>query len=58
MTAAPKVHERWAYKPNRGTGSFVVTAVSGSRVTLRGWTGRTKTVSLRTLRGDYYQVQP
>jgi hypothetical protein len=53
MTNAPKPDERWRYKPNRGSGTFTVTRVAGDRVTLHGWAGKTKTISLRTLRGDY-----
>lgn len=52
-TDPPRQHERWRYKPNRGTGTFIVVGVTASRVTLRGALGRTKTISLRTLRGDY-----
>lgn len=51
--APPTVGEKWRYKPNRGSGAFHITKVNGERVTLRGWSGKHKTISLRTLRGDY-----
>lgn len=50
----PAVGEKWRYRQNRGTGTFHVTFVSGDRVTLRGVaSSRHKTISLKTLRGDY-----
>lgn len=47
------LNQRWRYKPNRGYGTFTVVDVRGDRVTLRDALGKTKTISVRTLRGDY-----
>jgi hypothetical protein len=54
MSAQPKPGERWRYKPNRGSGTFTVVRVLGDRVTLSSaFNGKRKTVSVRTLCGDY-----
>lgn len=56
-TKTPTVGERWRYKPNRGSGAFIVVRVGpGERVTLRDWKGKHKRINLRTLRGDYERV--
>jgi hypothetical protein len=52
----PRPGERWRYKPNRGSGTFNVVRVQGESVALHAWDGKTKTISLRTLRGDYERV--
>lgn len=49
----PQLWEKWRYKPNRGSGAFTVVRVAGDRVTLRDWRGKGKTISIKTLRGDY-----
>lgn len=49
-------NQRWRYKPNRGSGTFTIVDVGHERVTLRDFHGKDKTVSLRTLRGDYERV--
>jgi hypothetical protein len=49
-------NQRWRYKPNRGSGTFTVVRVSNERVTLRDYFGKDKSISLRTLRGDYERV--
>lgn len=54
-----RVNQRWRYKPNRGYGSFTVVGENTSldRVTLRSVElGKDKTISLRTLRGDYERI--
>jgi hypothetical protein len=56
MAEPPQVNEKWRYRQNRGTGTFTVVRIKGDRVTLRGFFGKNKTVSLRTLRGDYERV--
>jgi hypothetical protein len=53
VSETPKPNERWRFKRNRGSGTFTVVRVSGDRVTLRGFFGKDKTVSVRTLRSDY-----
>ncbi len=53
-TDTPQPTSRWRYKPHRGLGSFVVVRVTWDRVTLRNrTTSRDKTISIRTLHGDY-----
>jgi hypothetical protein len=56
---AVEINERWRYKPNRGSGTFTVLRVAQDRVTLRDVHGfrKDKTVSLKTLRGDYERVE-
>lgn len=56
----PVVGEKWRFKPNRGSGAFHVTRVNGERITLRpAWgSSKHKTISLRTLRGDYERALP
>lgn len=57
MSKTPEAHERWRYKPNRGSGTFRVVEIRGDRVKLIAVFGsKTKTISLRTLRGDYEPV--
>lgn len=57
MTEQDLAGQHWRYKPNRGTGSFTVVRVNPSgRVTLRDFFGKDKTISMRTLRGDYERV--
>jgi hypothetical protein len=52
--APPTVGEKWRCKPNRGSGTFHVTHIKGERITLRSvLNSKYKTISLRTLRGDY-----
>lgn len=59
----PNVNEIWRFKRNRGTGSFTVINVAGGRVKLRPRTstgptlGKDKTISVKTLRGDYERVE-
>lgn len=57
---APRVNEKWRYKKNRGSGTFIVAAVYSDteRVRLRDIHGfrKDKSISLRTLRGDYERV--
>lgn len=54
---APKVNEKWRFRNGRGAGTFIVTRVRGDRVTLRStYFAKDKTISLRTLRGDYERV--
>jgi hypothetical protein len=48
-----KPNQKWRYKPNRGSGAFTVVRTVGDRVVLRDWRGKDKTISARTLRGDY-----
>jgi hypothetical protein len=58
--AVPRAGEKWRYKQNRGSSTFTVTsvhAIGGYRVGLRSSvSGKTKTISLRTLRSDYERV--
>jgi hypothetical protein len=58
VSATPQVNEKWRYKKNRGSGTFIVRRVYGERVSLRDVHGfrRDKSVSLRTLRSDYERV--
>lgn len=58
--APPTVGEKWRFKPNRGSGTFHVYRINGDRITLRPvWGGnKHKTISLRTLRGDYERALP
>lgn len=54
--AIPKRNEKWRYKPNRGAGTFTVVRADENTVTLRSYTSKDKTISLRTLHGDYEPV--
>lgn len=64
MAKMPSANERWRYKKNRGSGTFTIVRVTSytdaagtdGRVTLRDWCGKDKTVSFKTLRGDYEPV--
>ncbi len=50
----PTKGERWTYKNGRGYGRFEVASVNDDRVTLYNPAkSKRKTISLRTLRGDY-----
>lgn len=55
----PQINERWQYKPNRGWGVFTIAHIHGDRITLRStFSGKTKTIGLRTLRSDYRRIDP
>jgi hypothetical protein len=48
--------QKWEYKPNRGSGAFVIIGLLGDRVTLRNWRGKSKTISRSTLKSDYQRA--
>ena len=55
--APVEVGQLWRYKSNRGFGSFHVKGVVGPRITLKdSWNGKIKTVSAKTLSGDFERV--
>ncbi len=53
-----EVGQRWRFRPSRGSGVFTVRKVYADRVSLRDvhHMRRDRSVSLRTLRGDYELV--
>jgi len=54
-----KPGQAFRFKQNRGIGSYTVERVEGDRVTLadRLHPSRTKTISAKTLRGDYERME-